>query len=152
MICWLQGKRIDIWQQGMRKGIVIATKGVGYEVQTLPREQDLFTSKDTVTVWVHQVQRDESIYLYGFLNKEERDLFRILISVNGVGPQIGIALLQENGEKDLINAVKDKDIKQLSKAQGVGKRTAERLIIELKEKLSEKMWVVLATRSFTLLL
>ena len=75
--------------------------------------------------------------MYGFQTKAERDLFRKLIGVSGIGPQMGMALLEELQLDELILSIVQQDIHALSKAQGVGKRTAERLAIELSHKLSE---------------
>ena len=137
MIGWLQGQRLDNWKQSLKQGIVLACSGVGYEIQLLPRHLVLIRSIEAMTLWIHQVKRDDGENLYGFQTKKERDLFRLLIGVSGVGPQIGMALLEESQVDDLIGAIIDEDICTLSKAQGVGKRTAERLAIELRHKLSE---------------
>ena len=137
MISWLQGHRIDNWQQSLRKGIVLACSGVGYEVQLLPRHQALISSVEDLTLWIHQVKRDDGENLYGFQTKQERNLFRILIGVNGVGPQMAMALLEDSHVEELVSAIIQEDIHTLSKAQGIGKKTAERLSIELRNKLSE---------------
>ena len=137
MISWLQGQRIDNWQQALKKGIVLACSGVGYEVQLLPRYHSLVCSDKDLTLWIHQVKREDGENLYGFQTKSERDLFRKLIGVSGVGPQIGMALLEEIQLDELVLSIIQQDLYTLSKAQGVGKRTAERLVIELSHKLSE---------------
>ncbi|WP_320667562.1 Holliday junction branch migration protein RuvA [Prochlorococcus sp. MIT 1307] len=137
MISWLHGQRIDNWRQSLRQGIVLACSGVGYEIQLLPRHLALINSIDQLTLWIHQVKRDDADHLYGFQTRSERDLFRILIGVSGVGPQMAIALLEQNQIDELVTAIIHQDIHKLSKAQGIGKRTAERLSIELRNKLSE---------------
>ncbi len=137
MIGWLQGQRVENWQQGMRKGILLACGGVGYEVQLLSRHLVQTDTVETFTLWINQVQREDGYTLFGFSERTERDLFRTLISVNGVGPQIAMALLEENPVSALVGAIVERDYEQLSKAHGVGKRTAERLVLELSNKLSE---------------
>ena len=137
MIGWLQGQRVENWKQGMRKGIVLACSGVGYEVHLLPRHLLKTNSIEAFVLWVHQVQRDDGYSLFGFSEKSERDLFRTLIGVNGVGPQMAMSLMEENPVGKLVEAIIENDYQQLSKAQGVGKRTAERLTVELRNKLSE---------------
>ena len=139
MIGWLQGTNIDIWLSGSRKGIVLVCSGIGYEVQLLPRELAEVESETQVSLWIHQIQRDEGILLFGFKSQKARNLFRSLISVSGVGPQIGIALLEGFGPEELISAIIDGKSSKLSQANGVGKRTAERLSIELRKKLSESI-------------
>ncbi|MEB3157887.1 MAG: Holliday junction branch migration protein RuvA [Synechococcus sp.] len=137
MIGWLQGERVDSWSQGGRQGLVIACGGVGYEVQLTSGHRRQLEAETVCTAWIHQVQRDDGSTLYGFLNKGERDLFRTLISVNGVGPQMALALLECCGAEALVNAIVDGDLRQLTQAQGVGKRTAERLAVELRDRLGD---------------
>ena len=137
MIGWLQGERIDTWSQGGRQGLVIACGGVGYEVQFTGSHRARLEAEMNCTAWIHQVQRDDGSTLYGFLEKRERDLFRTLISVNGVGPQMALALLDCCGADALVEAIVEGDLRQLTQAQGVGKRTAERLAVELRNRLSD---------------
>ncbi len=88
-------------------------------------------------LWVHQVQRDDGSSLFGFPDQSERDLFRRLIGVSGVGPQAGMSLLQECTVNELIEAICSGDLRRLCRAQGIGKRTAERLAVELRTSLAE---------------
>ncbi len=138
MISWLQGEKVDIWREGTKQGIVLACSGVGYEVQLTPRHQVQCESKSQLILWIHQINREECTILYGFPKKEERDLFRTLIGVNGVGPQIALALLEESFVEELIEAIVEADIKKLTKAQGIGKKIAERISLELSSKLCQK--------------
>ena len=135
MIGWLQGERIDSWVQGGRQGLVIACGGVGYEVQFTSGHRTRLEAERQCTAWIHQVQREDGCMLYGFLEKRERDLFRTLISVNGVGPQMALALLESCGATALVDAIVEGDLRQRTQAQGVGKRTAERLAVELRDRL-----------------
>ncbi len=135
MIGWLKGQKIDIWEQALKQGIILACSGIGYEIHLLSRHKALVESDGIVKVWIHQITREDGDYLYGFEEKGERDLFRLLISVSGIGPQIAMALLEEIEINQLIDAIVNKDLKTLTQAQGIGKRTAERLSIELRHKL-----------------
>ena len=135
MIGWLGGDRLDNWKQSQKQGIVLNCSGVGYEVQLIPRYLSTISSVEELSVWIHHIRREDGESLYGFETNLERDLFRKLIAVNGVGPQMAIALLEEIQIDTLISAIIREDVKTLSKAQGVGKRTAERLSIELRNKL-----------------
>ena len=135
MISWLEGLNLDTWDQGSKRGILIACSGVGYEVQLLQRHLNIIDSNKSITVWVHHINRDDISNLFGFSSKKERDLFRILISVNGVGPQTGMALLDKDDPNDLVEAIINGNFTELQKAPGIGKRTAERLVVELKGKL-----------------
>ena len=124
MISWLKGQKVDIWRLGSRQGIVIACEGVGYEVQLLPKYLLNLDKTNCLTIWVHQVQREDGYTLFGFQEKAERDLFRVLVSVSGVGPQIAIGLLEQLSVTKLVRAIIHGDLRSLSSAQGVGKRTA----------------------------
>ena len=96
------------------------------------RQQQTLSIGSGVELWIHQVQREDATSLYGFLHRHERDLFRQLIGVSGVGPQAGMALLQECTSDELIEAIRGGDLRRLCRAQGIGKRTAERLAVELR--------------------
>ena len=137
MIGWLQGQRIDNWKQSQKQGVVLSCAGVGYEVQLIPRYLTLICSLQELTLWIHHVKREDGETLYGFQTRTERDLFRKLIAVSGVGPQMAMALLEKIQVDEMVSAIINGDINTLSKAQGVGKRTAERLSIELRSKLED---------------
>jgi len=136
MIGWLQGDCIEAWDQGNRRGLLIACAGVGYEVQLGARHLAEVPSHGICTLWIHLVQKDDGSTLFGFPERRERDLFRTLIAVNGVGPQMGLALLECCNADELVNAILDGDLRRLTQAQGVGKRTAERLAVELRDRLA----------------
>ena len=135
MISWLKGKIIQTWYLSSKIGVVLDVGGVGYEVQLLSKHIDENNNTNEKEFWIHQITREESTNLYGFNEINQRDLFRKIISVNGIGPQIGMALLDEFDVNQLVNSIQDNDIKSLSKTQGIGKRIAERLVVELKNQL-----------------
>tara|TARA_Y100001968_G_scaffold25638_1_gene20053 strand:+ start:3464 stop:4126 length:663 start_codon:yes stop_codon:yes gene_type:complete len=137
MIGWLNGKPIDTWQKGIKKFVLISCNSIGYEVQLLPRSHQLINEQLDISLWIHQVYREEEIILFGFHEKSERNFFRKLIEVNGIGPQIAISLLDMYKFNELLVAIQNKDIKKLTNASGIGKRIAERLVIELQGKLNE---------------
>ncbi len=137
MIGWLKGKLIHNWHSSSRKGVVINVGGIGYEVQLLSKQINPIDKSIEKEFWIHQITREDSTNLYGFSTFNERDLFRKIISVNGIGPQIGMALLEDFKVDQLVNAIESNDIELLTKSQGIGKRIAERLIVELKNKLQE---------------
>ncbi len=136
MISWLEGKKIQTWNQGSRKGLVLACNGVGYEVQISQRSIREIGCSTNLSLWIHQVIKDDGYFLFGFVHQNERDLFRKLISVTGIGPQLGMSLLEDNDYDHLISSIINGDINQLTRSSGVGRRTAERLVLELKNKLS----------------
>jgi holliday junction DNA helicase RuvA len=117
-------------------GIVVDVGGVGYEIfcpltvlDRLPPEgQECVLS-------IHTHAREDQLALFGFIDRDERALFRMLTSVTGIGPKLGLTCLSGLSAGDLSTAIADADVKKLSSIPGIGKRTAERLILELKDKV-----------------
>lgn len=139
MIGWLQGQVEDPWQQANRCGLLLICQGVGYEVQVTQRQWAQMPGRGSVlTLHVHQTIRDDGWTLFGFESRPERDLFRELVAVSGVGPQMGMALLGAMALEELVTAIVEGDGRRLSQAPGVGKRTAERLCLELRQKLPQR--------------
>ncbi|AWB68565.1 Holliday junction branch migration protein RuvA [Saccharobesus litoralis] len=118
---------------------VLEVNGVGYEVN-LPMTSfyNLPQDDSATTLFMHQVFREDSQALYGFHAKFERDLFRELLKANGVGPKLALAILSAMSGEDFIWAVNQADISRIVKVPGVGKKTAERLLLEMSDRL--KNW------------
>ena len=135
MISWLKGEKVHTWKISSRKGVVLNVGGVGYEIQLLAKQIDKAEVLNEFELWIHQIDREDGTSLYGFIEVNQRDLFREIISVNGIGPQIGMAMLEEFEVPQLVNAIENKESNLLTKTQGIGKRIAERLIVELRNKL-----------------
>jgi len=135
MIGWLKGEKICTWNHGSRTGLMLSCSGVGYEIQVLTRNLTSIHDSKEVTLWTHQIQREDGAFLIGFIEKADRDLFRKLISVSGIGTQSAIALLENQDANKLIDVITQKKIDHLIKCPGIGKRTAERLVVELHNKL-----------------
>jgi Holliday junction DNA helicase RuvA len=118
--------------------ILVDVQGLGYEIEvpmsTLFRLSELGKA---VELHTHFVVREDAQLLYGFYTKEERALFRALIKVNGVGPKMGIAILSGIGADDFARCVNQDDTAALVKIPGVGKKTAERLIVEMRDKMRD---------------
>ena len=107
---------------------------MGYEIQTL-NNVETDNNEKIITLWIEHIRREDSEFLFGFVQKEERDFFRDLLKVRGIGPQIGMSLLN----KYSINEVKTSLIKQnkdlISSVPGIGKKMTERIFLELKNKI-----------------
>ena len=141
MIGWLQGDLADPWQQDKRQGLLLICQGVGYEVQVSQRQwQRLPAEGSRLSLWIHHAIRDDGWTLYGFAERPERDLFRELVAVSGVGPQMALGLLGTMESSALVHAIVQADLRSLCQAPGVGKRTAERLAVELRSRL-EQRWL-----------
>ena len=135
MISWLKGEKVHTWKISSRKGVVLNVGGIGDEIQLLAKQIDKAELLNEFELWIHQIDREDGTSLYGFIEVNQRDLFREIISVNGIGPQIGMAMLEEFEVPQLVNAIENKESNLLTKTQGIGKRIAERLIVELRNKL-----------------
>ena len=146
MIGWLQGQIAEPWQQANRCGVLLVCQGVGYEVQlSLRHWRDLPAQGSDLTLHVHHSVRDDGWTLFGFAARHERDLFRELVAVSGVGPQMALALLGTHATDELVRAIVHGDLRSLTQAPGVGKRTAERLSVELRQRLQERFRGVVDT-------
>jgi len=117
--------------------LMLDVHGVGYELKVpMSCFYDIPDLGNTTKLWVHVVYREDAQNIYGFLQTRDRDFFRELLKVNGVGPNLALILLSGLTVSECVQAVIDNDISSLIKAPGVGKRTAERLILELKPKIA----------------
>ncbi len=118
--------------------MVLDVSGVGYEVQ-LPMTcfYQLPAIGEKVSLYTHFVVREDAQLLFGFVHKHERTLFRELIKANGVGPKLALTILSGMSAEDFVHAVSLDDVSALVKLPGVGKKTAERLLVEMKDKLAK---------------
>lgn len=117
--------------------VVLDVGGVGYEVYLTRAAIALVPATDgEIFVHVHTSVREDAIVLYGFLEQAEKELFLQLISVSGIGPKLALAILSGMKSNDLIQAIMLQDVRLLTSLPGVGKKTAERLCMELKDKVS----------------
>jgi len=140
MISYLKGTPTNVYKStGNRTTLILEVNQIGYELQIPSRmvQQVSIGSKELLQVFTHQLVREDQIGLYGFASAAERDLFRQLITVSGVGAQVAIALLDTLGLPDLVQAIVTGNTRALAKTPGVGNKTAERLALELKTKLAE---------------
>ena len=138
MIGYLKGTAVQIQTPTNNRTILILeVNGIGYELQIPQRTSAEIVLSDDVQIFTHQQVREDQVSLYGFSSAAERDLFRQLISVSGVGASLAIALLDKLGLADTVQAIVTSNIQRLSTAPGVGKKTAERLALELRSKLGQ---------------
>ncbi len=116
--------------------LLIEVSGIGYEVQ-MPMScfYELPEIGTEATIYIHYVVREDAQLLYGFNTKKERALFREVIKANGVGPKLGLAILSGMTASQFVQSVEREDISTLVKLPGVGKKTAERLVVEMKDRL-----------------
>ncbi len=133
MIGYLNGKLIS-YKDGT---VILETGGVGFEVACSSAVYDALIKNGGGEVFIYTAVREDAISLYGFISPDEKDIFLQLISVSGVGPKMGITILSQTDTESLKFAIATSDIKALSAVKGLGKKTAERIIVELREKIGE---------------
>jgi holliday junction DNA helicase RuvA len=120
--------------------VVIECAGVGYRLAVSAETLRAVPARGRqASLHAHLVARDDSLALYGFASEEERELFLSLTSVAGIGPKVAIAILSGGPPRELLRAIAAGDAKRFQAAPGVGKRTAERLIVELREKVTGEL-------------
>lgn len=116
--------------------LVIDVQGVGYEIEaSMQTFYKLPANGATIKLFTHFVVREDAQLLFGFYDRQERSLFRILIKANGVGPKLALAILSGMNTSEFSACIQREDVTTLTKIPGVGKKTAERLVVELKDKL-----------------
>lgn len=117
--------------------LVVDVNGVGYELEAPMSTFYKVTLGSPVTLYVHQVVREDANLLYGFATREERDMCRTLLKVNGVGPKMALAILSGMEADAFAACIRQNDIATLTRIPGVGKKTAERLVIEMRDRLGD---------------
>lgn len=118
--------------------LVVDVAGIGYELEaSMTTLVALPGLGERVSLYTHLTVREDAHLLYGFAREQERALFRALIKVNGVGPKLALAILSGMDEDAFVRCVMDDDIKSLTRLPGVGKKTAERLIIEMRDRFPD---------------
>lgn len=132
MIGYLKGNLIS-FSDG---AVVLENNGIGFEINCSSEAYAKLVSEGGGEVFVYTSVKDDGITLFGFISRQEKEVFLKLISVSGVGPKMGITLLAGLNSQRLAQAIAQGDVKTLSSVKGLGKKTAERLIVELKDKFS----------------
>jgi len=132
MIAYLRGKLISRHPNQA----IVETGGVGYDVTiSVPTFSGLPALGGDVALHIHTHVREDQLALYGFLKVEEKQLFEKLITVSGIGPKLAITILSGMAAQELGTAIRGNDLARLTKIPGIGRKTAERLVLELRDKL-----------------
>jgi Holliday junction DNA helicase RuvA len=117
------------------QAVIIDVNGVGYLVHATPSVHRL--GADEITVEVHTVVREDALQLFGFGSADERELFELLLGVNGVGPKVALAIVSGSTPAELRRAIARDDVKRFQAIPGIGLKTAQRVVLELKAKLAD---------------
>jgi holliday junction DNA helicase RuvA len=116
--------------------VIVDAMGVGYDVTiSVPTFSELPPAGGEVSLHIHTHVREDQIALYGFIRPEEKHLFEKLISVSGIGPKLAITILSGMPTSDMTSAIRGNDVARLTKIPGIGRKTAERMVLELRDKL-----------------
>jgi Holliday junction DNA helicase RuvA len=116
-------------------GLIVDVNGVGYLVHATPSVHRLGDGE--VTVEIHTVVREDALQLFGFATADERELFELLLGVNGVGPKVALAIVSGSTPTELRKAIARDDVKKFQAIPGIGLKTAQRVVLELKAKLAD---------------
>ena len=133
MIGYIKGKITALFD----RMCFIETAGVGYRVFITDIDHDELQMGEESRLYIHMAVREDAILLYGFLTQEEYDLFLILISVSKIGPKVAMGILSVMEPEDFVLSIRNRNLSVLTKLPGVGKKTAERLLVELKDKVGD---------------
>lgn len=117
--------------------VLLEVSGIGYEILCPMSTFYEISNESNVSLHTHLAIKEDSHTLYGFISKDEKTLFRELIRVNGIGPKVALAILSHLNVVSLMNAVANEDDALLAKTPGIGKKTAQKLIVELKDRLEK---------------
>ncbi|ABO17539.1 Holliday junction branch migration protein RuvA [Prochlorococcus marinus] len=143
MISWINGDLVDLWQTNQKFFVLINCQGLGYEIQILEsfflklRKNQISTKN--ITLWVKHIKKEDSDLLFGFTSNEQKNFFIEILSIRGVGSQIGIGILNKFSISEVINAIKTQDKKLICSVPGIGQKMSERLILELKSKFKSEI-------------
>jgi len=126
--------------------LMLDVGGVGYELEApMTTFYELPAVGERVTLYTHLVVREDAHLLYGFVREAQRRLFRELLKVNGVGPRVALAVLSGLSDEEFCRCVAEEDIARLTKVPGIGRKTAERLVIEMRDKLPKDIPLPVST-------
>ena len=143
MISWISGELIELWQTNQKFYILINCQGLGYEIQIL---ESFFLKLKTnklpnlnITLWIKHIKKEDSDLLFGFTSKDQKNFFIEILSIRGVGSQIGMGILNKFSISELINAIKTQNKKLICSVPGIGEKMSDRLILELKSKFKSEI-------------
>ena len=143
MISWINGELVELWQTNQKFFVLINCQGLGYEIQILEsfflKLKTNQISNKNITLWIKHIKKEDSDLLFGFTSKDQKDFFIEILSVRGVGSQIGMGILNKFSINEVINAIKTQNKKLICSVPGVGQKMSDRLILELKSKFKSEI-------------
>ncbi len=143
MISWINGELVELWQTNQKFFVLINCQGLGYEIQILEsfflKLKTNQISNKKITLWLKHIKKEDSDLLFGFTSKEQKNFFIEILSIRGVGSQIGMGILNKFSIGEVINAIKTQDKKLICSVPGIGQKMSDRLILELKNKFKSEI-------------
>ena len=143
MISWINGDLVDLWQTNQKFFVLINCQGLGYEIQILEsfflKLKTNQISNKKITLWLKHIKKEDSDLLFGFTSKEQKNFFIEILSIRGVGSQIGMGMLNKFSIGEVINAIKTQNKKLICSVPGIGQKMSDRLILELKNKFKSEI-------------
>ncbi len=133
MISFIKGKVVTTYKDC----VIVENNGIGYKIHVSNFTMMKVKNKEEVQIFTHTQVRQDDISLFGFLTMEELNMFEMLITVSGVGSKVALAILQQLTPTEIVLAIVGSDYATLTKTKGLGKKTAERLALELRDKMKE---------------
>jgi len=138
LISWINGELVESWQTNQKFFVLINCQGLGYEIQILEsfflKLKTNQISNKNITLWIKHIKKEDSDLLFGFTSKEQKNFFIEILSIRGVGSQIGMGILNKFSIGEVINAIKTQNKKLICSVPGIGQKMSDRLILELKNK------------------
>ena len=143
MISWINGDLVELWQTNQKFFILINCQGLGYEIQILEsfflKLKTNQISNKNIILWIKHIKKEDSDLLFGFTSKDQKNFFIEILSIRGVGSQIGMGILNKFSINEVINAIKTQNKKLICSIPGVGPKMSDRIILELKSKFKSEM-------------
>ena len=143
MISWINGELVESWQTNQKFFVLINCQGLGYEIQILEsfflKLKTNKISNKNITLWLKHIKKEDSDLLFGFTSKEQKNFFIEILSIRGVGSQIGMGILNKFSIGEVINAIKTQNKKLICSVPGIGQKMSDRLILELKNKFKSEI-------------
>ena len=143
MISWINGELVELWQINQKFFVLINCQGLGYEIQILESYFLKLKTKQisikNITLWIKHIKKEDSDLLFGFSSKDQKNFFIEILSIRGVGSQIGMGILNKFSISEIIDAINTQNKKLIASVPGIGQKMSERLILELKNKYKNKL-------------
>jgi len=145
LISWINGELVELWQINQKFFVLINCQGLGYEIQILESyflklKTNEISSKN-ITLWIKHIKKEDSDQLFGFSSKDQKNFFIEILSIRGVGSQIGMGILNKFSISEVIVAIKTQNKKLISSVPGIGQKMSDRLILELKSKFKNEIQI-----------